>query len=109
MSAALPWLCVSLAILLTAASHVVFKLYSMTRRLHFAVLTGLGFVCVQVLSFLALRQLTIAQVYLTGALVPVVTTLGARFLIGERVDSRHWIGLGVIVAGVAVYLRAVAA
>jgi len=108
MSATLASICVALAVLLTAASHVAFKLYSLSRRLHFAILTGLGFVSVQVLAFLALRQLSIAQVYLSTALVPVVTTLGARFLIGEKVDSRHWIGLAIIVAGVAIYLWAVA-
>lgn len=66
--------------------------------------TGLAFILIPFWSYLALRNLTIAQVYLSAALVPVLTTFGAVIVIGEKVNKHHFIGLLLISLGTILYL-----
>ncbi|MBA3447601.1 MAG: EamA family transporter [Pseudaminobacter sp.] len=101
-----PWLWATLAVVLTAVSHITFKLYSSSARRGYLVATMAGFVFVPVFSYLALKTLTVAQMYLCVAFVPAITTTGARFLVGETINWRHAVGLLLICGGVLLYQTA---
>jgi len=104
MNAVLPWIFTSIAVSLSAAGHIYYKSYALSRRRLFLILTGLTFILVPAFSFLALRNLTIAQVYLCTALIPVLTTIGAKFFIKEIITRSHIIGLILITTGTLLYV-----
>lgn len=108
MSAAiLPWIYTGLAVGITAASHVTFKLHANRRSIKWLILTGCGFVAVPLFSYLALRDLSIGQVYLCTAIVPVLTTMGAGLFLGEKLSWHHLVGIGLITGGMVLYLGGV--
>ena len=104
MSAMLPWIFTATAITLTATGHIFYKIYALNNRLPFLVLTAITFVLIPCFSFLALRELTIAQVYLCTAMVPILTTIGAKVFIKEKITKHHIIGLTLITIGTILYL-----
>lgn len=99
-----PWIFTALAVLLTAAGHIFYKQYISTKRFKFLVLTAITFIAIPGVCFLALRELTIAQVYLCTAIVPILTTLGARRYLSEAITKHHVIGLALITSGTVLYL-----
>ncbi len=100
----MPWIFTAAAILLTAIGHVFYKIYALNGRLQFLILTAITFVLIPCFSFLALRELTIAQVYLCTAMVPILTTIGAKIFIKEKITKHHIIGLSLITIGTILYL-----
>ena len=50
--------------------------------------------------YLALDHINAATMALIGALHPLLTALLARPMLGERLGSTHWLGLGLGVCGV---------
>lgn len=57
---------------------------------------GLGLL----LWLLVLQHLQVSAAYPMLSLNFVLITLAARFVFGETIDRRHWLGLGVILLGV---------
>lgn len=99
-----PWIFTAGAVLLGALGHVLLKLNAVTAKRLYLFLAILAFVGVPALSFLALRDLTIAQVYLCTALVPIFTTFGAWLVVKEVLTKHHLIGLIFITTGTIIYL-----
>jgi len=104
MISALPWVYTAIAVFLSAVGHVLYKYYVMTEKLLFLILTVVIFISIPLFSFLALRDLTIAQVYLCTATVPLMTTLGAKIFIKEIISKHHFIGLVLITSGTITYI-----
>lgn len=100
----LPWIYTAAAILLGSLGHILLKQHAVTSSYKFLFLSILAFVSVPALSFLALRDLTIAQVYLCTALVPIITTFGAWLVVKEVITKHHLIGLVFITIGTFLYL-----
>jgi len=98
------WAFAIAGVVLTALGHILYKRYSIGGSKIYLLLTAATFILIPVASFLALRGLTIAQVYLCAAMVPVITTFGARFFIKETITRHHIIGLGLITSGTVIYL-----
>ena len=55
-------------------------------------------------QFVALGRLPAATVSLVLAATPVVTAVVGVALLGERTSARQWVGIGVFIAGAAMYL-----
>jgi len=104
LNLAWPWVFAGLAVVLTALGHVLYKRYAITGNKSFLILTAMAFVLIPVASYFALKTLTIAQVYLCAAMVPILTTLGAKFYIKESITKHHLIGLTLITSGTIIYL-----
>ncbi len=98
------WVFAIAGVVLTALGHILYKRYSIGGDKVYLWLTGITFILIPVASFLALRGLTIAQVYLCAAMVPIITTFGAKFFIKETITRHHIIGLCLITSGTVVYL-----
>ncbi len=65
-------------------------------------LTGFFFTVVYFFSFLAvLSWADLSVVFPATSLVYVTSTLGARFILGERVSFQRWAGISLVCLGVA--------
>jgi len=100
----LPWGFTALAILSTSFGHIFYKIYVISKNKWLLMSTGLTFILIPFWSYLALRDLTIAQVYLSTALVPVITTFSGAFILKEKVNKHNFIGLILIFLGTILYL-----
>jgi len=107
MNPGIPYLIVLL--LMTAIGHLLMK-YSVhqsgKRRILFMALAIGIFVPVPVLTYFALKTLTMAAVFLSTAVIPVITTLGGSYFFNESLGRHNWIGLTLIVSGVTLYALA---
>lgn len=62
---------------------------------------GLGIMTFCFFLWLAfLQKLDLSHVFPFEGLSPVVLLLGASIFLGEKVDARSWLGVGLIAAGV---------
>lgn len=104
MTAVSPWVFTAIAIILSAVGHVLYKYYAVSEKRLFLALTAATFIAILGFSFLALKELTIAQVYLCTAMVPILTTIGAWLFIKEKISQHHLIGLFFITTGTILYL-----
>jgi len=104
MVGTLPWIFTAFAVVLTAVGHLFYRRYTVSKNTMLLILTGATFVLIPVFSYLALRDLTIAQVYLCAAAAPVLTTLGAGIFLKEKINRHHVIGLLLITTGTFMYL-----
>lgn len=101
-----PWLFTALSVVLTAAAHLVFKLYATGGgRARLATTIAL-FLAIPASTFMALQQLTLAQVYLCTAAVPVISLVVARVVFDESIRRSHVWSTGLIVAGIVAYQSA---
>lgn len=102
-----PWLFTGLSVVLTAVAHLVFKLYA-TRGGWLRLATTIGlFVPIPGSTYLALRHLSLAQVYLCTAAVPVISLVLARLVFKESIRASHVWSTGLIVSGIVLYQSAV--
>ena len=98
-----PWLFTALSVLLTATAHMMFKIYATTGGwINLAMTIGL-FLLVPMSTYLALRELTLAQVYLCTAAVPAISLGIAHAVFGEAVTRSHIRSTFLIVAGIVLY------
>jgi uncharacterized membrane protein len=104
LTGALPWIFTALSVSFTALGHLLYRRYAISKQMSFLALTGAAFILIPVFSYLALRDLTIAQVYLCAAAAPVLTTLGAWAFLKEKINRHHIIGLVLITVGTVMYL-----
>lgn len=100
----LPWIYTGIAVCLGSIGHILLKLNAVTSKRIYMLLAIMFFISVPALSFMALRDLTIAQVYLCTALIPIITTFGAWLVIKEVITKHHLIGLIFITVGTFLYL-----
>ncbi len=101
-----PWLFTALSVVLTATAHLVFKLYATAGGWSRLAVTIALFLAIPVSTFVALQQLTLAQVYLCTAAVPVISLVAARLVFKESIRRSHLWSTGLIVAGIVLYQSA---
>lgn len=101
-----PWLFTALAVLLTAVAHSLFKIYATVGGWTNLIMTVGLFLLVPASTYVALRQLTLAQVYLCTAAVPAISLGIAHLVFDERI-SRSQVGSTVLImAGIVLYQSA---
>lgn len=106
-SAALPWLFTALSITLTAVGHMLYRYYAISKKLVYLGLTVLTFIFIPVSSYFALIELSLAEVYLCASMVPILTTFGAKFFLGETIKRNHIVGLFLTTTGVIIFLSGI--
>jgi len=94
----------ALAILATTISHIFFKKYATSQKLKFLILTLFFFLCAPVCSYLALKNLSIDQLYICTACIPVFTILSGKFIFNEVINRNHIIGISLTIFGTFIYL-----
>ena len=107
LSATLPWLFTALSVTLTAVGHLFFRYYALSNKIVFLGLTVLAFIFIPISSYFALLELTLAEVYLCASMVPILTTIGAKFFLGETIKRNHIIGLFLTATGVIIFLSGI--
>lgn len=93
-----------LAIVTTTISHIFFKKYATGQQLKFLILTFFFFLCAPVCSYLALKNLSIDQLYICTAFVPVFTILSGKIIFKEIINRNHIIGISLTIFGTSLYL-----
>lgn len=97
------WLWLLLALLATAGGQVLFK-YASDRRSRSLVATAIMLFCLAPpASFLALRGLGLATVYVSTVLAQLLAVLAAMVLFGERYSRAQWAGFALILIGVGIF------
>jgi len=91
------------AILLTGLSHLLYKLYTLNKNLIFLFFTLIFFATTAGCSFLALKNLSIAQFYLLTAFVPILTVIFGWGFLKEKVSRHHLIGLALTLSGAIIF------
>lgn len=101
-----PWVFTAVAVIVTAAAHVMFKLFAIHGRWWRLCVTAGLFLCAPALTFIALQDLSFAQVYLCTAAVPVLGLVAARWVFGETIHGSHLAGTALIATGIVLYQTA---
>ena len=102
MTAAWSWLAVTL--LATAIGQLGFKHASLRRSRRETIAAAAIFCAAPIASFLlALRQLSIATVYVSTALSQIIVVMMSLKLFQERYSGQQWAGLALILAGVVIF------
>lgn len=107
MAGALPWIFTALSVSLTALGHILYRHYAVSKKMVFLGLTVLAFIFIPISSYFALLELSLAEVYLCASMVPILTTLGAHFFLGEKIKRNHIIGLTLTTLGVLIFLSGI--
>lgn len=90
-------------LLMTAAGQVAFKHYHLSGRRGFLLLAIGLFVTVVPMTFLAVRMLGLATVFIFMSLSYGLVALAGRYLFGETVTRRQAAGILVIMLGCLIY------
>ena len=93
----------SIAILATSASHVLFKHSLLTDKLSMKLLAVSLFTIVPGFAYLALKSLSLSTVYMSTSLTQVLVLLGAKFLFDEIINTRKIVAISLIVLGILVF------
>lgn len=97
------WLWLLAALLATAGGQVLFK-YGSDSRSRLLVMTAVVLFCLAPpASFLALRDLGLATVYVSTVLAQLLAVLGAMVLFRERYSHIQWYGFALILIGVGIF------
>lgn len=103
MSNGHPWLWLALALAATATGQLAFKSAS-TRGSRWLLLLAIAtFGIAPPASYMALRGLSLATVYVSTAISQLVVVLVSIALFGERYVLRQWLALALILVGIAVF------
>lgn len=102
-----PWFFTGLSVALTAGAHLLFKFYATHGGMWLLAGTIALFLMIPLSTFVALNDLTMAQVYLSTAAVPVLGLIAARFVLGEPVRRSHLSATAMIVTGIVLYQMSV--
>jgi len=97
------WDWLALALLTTALGQLLYKIASLHgSRMRLGV--AIACFCIAPLaSYLALRSLSLATVYVSTAISQLIVVFGSMALFRERYRLRQWLGLTLIVIGVIVF------
>lgn len=88
----------------TTLGHAAYKQYAIEKRLQFLLVAIILFVGAPISSYLAIKTgLSVAQVYMSTAFVPVLVLFVGRYWFGESVGLNHGIGVGLVVAGTGMF------
>lgn len=93
----------SMAVIVTSASHVLFKYSLLTHKLSMKLLAVSLFTIIPGLAYLALKSLSFSTVYMSLSLTQVLVLLAAKFLFDEVIDSRKIMAISLIVMGILVF------
>lgn len=97
------WAWLALALAATAAGQLVYKHASMARSRKMTILAIVIFCLAPPASFLALRHLSLATVYVSTAISQLCVVLTSMALFHERYSRRQWTSLALILAGVIIF------
>ena len=92
-----------LPLVCTPAARSVLRLLGRRDVVLLVLLGLLQYAVTQGAQFVSLHYLPAATVSLMLAFTPMLVALASGLLLGERVTAAHWAGLGVALAGAAVY------
>ena len=97
------WGWLALALLATALAQLLYKEASL-RGSRIRLGAAIACFCIApVASYLALRSLSLATVYVSTAISQLLVVFGSMVTFGERYGFRQWLGLTLIVAGVIIF------
>ena len=97
------WFWLALALLATALGQLLYK-WSALRHSRILVCAAIACFCIApIASYLALRSMSLATVYVSTAISQLVVVFGSMISFGERYGFRQWFGLALILAGVIVF------
>lgn len=97
------WAWLLVALLATAGGQVLFKHASDVRSRRLVIVAVAIFSLAPPASFMALRGLSLATVYVSTVLAQLVAVLAAMALFGERYSRFQWAGFMLILIGVVVF------
>lgn len=97
------WIFLTGTIGATVVAQLAFKHYFLSGRKSFISMAVVLFCLAVVCTYFAVRSLGIGRVYVGTALTYVLTPLAAHRTFGEHLERSHFLALGLIVAGVAIY------
>lgn len=96
-------LCLAAALLLTATGQLFFRLHYVRDGRIYLVLALGTFMLVPFFSYLALRNLTLATVYMSTALIHVLVLALSHFFLKERISGRQYFPISLIIAGIIIF------
>ena len=98
-----------LSVLICAIAHLILRASArgLSENVEIAAIAGVAIGLIvygsgTVLWILCLRRLELSFAYPASALQLVLVYLGATAFLGETIPIQRWIGVGVIVAGIAI-------
>jgi drug/metabolite transporter (DMT)-like permease len=94
----------AVAVLVSAAGQVQFKIYALNRSKWAFVSTVILFLLAPIFSYLALKGIGVDAVYMATSLNTFIVLLLSKYLLDERVQRGQLVACLVVVAGVVVYL-----
>jgi multidrug transporter EmrE-like cation transporter len=93
----------SCAILFTALAQTLYKLYSLKHKVVYLLFTVIFFCITPLMSYLALRELTLTVVYMSTAITYVLVMFSAKYILDEVIEKRHLYAVALIISGVLVF------
>lgn len=97
------WVWLGLALLATAGGQVLFKYASVARSRPALIAAILVFCFAPPASYFALKELSLATVYLSTALAQLAVVVASMLLFDERYTRIQWAGLSLILIGVVIF------
>lgn len=95
------FLCI--AIIMTSLGQISFKMRHVKKNIIYLFFACVFFVLAPVCSYFALKHLSVSDVYMSTAFVHVIIMLFSLFFLKEKMESRKYIGLTLIVVGIIIY------
>lgn len=97
------WAWLALALFATATGQLLYKEASLRGSRIILWITVACFCAAPIASYLALRSLSLATVYVSTSISQLIVVFGSMVFFGERYGSRQWLGLALILAGVIIF------
>ena len=87
----------------TALSQLFLKLSKTTHKRGYLYLSVFLFSSLPVLSYLALKSLTIGVVYMSTAVSQLFTLILSRYVLSEKINEKQFANIALIVTGLIIY------
>ena len=93
----------SCAIVFTALAQTSFKLYHQKSAVIYVVIAIILFSITPLMTYLALRELSLSFVYMSTGFTYVLIMLLAKFVLNEVIEKQHIHAVILIISGVLVF------
>lgn len=93
----------AVALLSTALSQFLLKLYHVRSKIYLVVLALCLFGSIPVFSYLALRELELSTVYVSTAITQVMVLFLSKQFLHEKITQDMAKSIGLILAGIVVF------
>jgi len=94
---------VLLVVLFTATGQLLFRMHFLRSRRTYLVAALGTFLTVPLFSYLALRNLSLAFVYMSSAFTHVLVPILSRVFLDERIGARKALSIALITLGVITF------